>query len=1252
MRHLFALILYLFLPAVAFAQSGNADRDFLTALIEDNLSGAGRDVRISGFAGALSSRATLDEMTIADADGVWLTMRGVVLDWSRSALLSGRIEVRELTAEEIIIPRLPNSGETTPSPEATVFSLPDLPVSVNIGKLQVTRVALGAALFGQAAEVSLFGSIGLAGGAGKADISVTRTDGARGALTLVAGYQNEARQLDLNMQLSEGADGIVANLINLPGRPEIALSVTGSAPLENFTADVQLATDGQERLAGTVSFAARPVAGEAEGDVLQVFSADIGGDIAPVFAPAYRPFFGSEIRLVAAGQRDASGRLRLDTFRLTAQAIDLEGKLSVAPDGWPESLSLTGRIESADKQPVILPLTGPETSVGTMGLSITYDISKSDGWTGLLMLDQLQRDGIALGSAQLVGGGRILRGEGVAVGRVTADFDFVADGIDLDNADLMQALGENITGAASVRWVETQPLKISELRINGDDYALTANAVVMGLSSGFQTTGDARVTASDLGRFSGVAGRPLAGDATVDVAGTGTPLGGSFDLAIDVAGQGLGIGQAEVDRLLAGQSNLSIKARRDETGTYLERLHIDATALTATASGTLRTDSSTLAFKAALADVGVVTDALGGAVTLDGTAVQSGQVWTVKTAMTAPGDASADLDATLTTGAGGVVVSGNLDAVVANIAPYSSLAKRKLGGAVKLTLTGGAELAGQSFNVDADLTGQDLTIGQPDVDRLLRGDSVVSLVASGKDGALDIAAFDVKTPEITASANGAVAADASDIRFEARLRDIGLFTSDFSGQLVAQGRIGQQSGRWIVDTSAEGPGGTTARVSGSFAGDMRQADLDIAGQAPLALANRFIRPRTADGVARFDLSVNGPLSLSSVSGTVATDGGRLSAPTLRMALTDMNAQIALSGGSARISVTSPVDTGGQVTVSGAMSLSAPFNADLAIELAGVGLIDPALYKTTVDGRIAVVGPLTGGASISGALDLGQVDVQIPSTGFGPSGEIPEIEHLGESTASKRTRARAGLLGQTGQSADGAAEAFPVDLLIRAPNKIFIRGRGLDAELGGRLRLTGTTAALVPQGRFDLIRGRLDILGKRLVLSEGYAQLLGQFSPYLRLVAETDTGDVTVRIVIEGTADAPDISFLSSPDLPQDEVLARLLFGRGLSQISPLQAAQLAAAVGTLAGKGGVGIIGKLREGFGLDDFDVTTDEAGNVGLRAGKYLTEKIYTDVTVGADGTSEINLNLTITPSITAKGALGSDGNSGIGVFFERDY
>ena len=106
------------------------DRTFLEGLLEDNLSDAGRDVRVIGFAGALSSRATMQQMTIADDQGVWLTLNNAVLDWNRGALVRGRLEVNQLTAEELIVTRLPPStgGADLPTPEATGFALPDLPI--------------------------------------------------------------------------------------------------------------------------------------------------------------------------------------------------------------------------------------------------------------------------------------------------------------------------------------------------------------------------------------------------------------------------------------------------------------------------------------------------------------------------------------------------------------------------------------------------------------------------------------------------------------------------------------------------------------------------------------------------------------------------------------------------------------------------------------------------------------------------------------------------------------------------------------------------------------------------------------------------------------------------------------------------------------------------------------------------------------------------------------------------------------------
>jgi translocation and assembly module TamB len=298
--------------------------------------------------------------------------------------------------------------------------------------------------------------------------------------------------------------------------------------------------------------------------------------------------------------------------------------------------------------------------------------------------------------------------------------------------------------------------------------------------------------------------------------------------------------------------------------------------------------------------------------------------------------------------------------------------------------------------------------------------------------------------------------------------------------------------------------------------------------------------------------------------------------------------------------------------------------------------------------------LSGGARIAGTLTLGQTDVQVPSSGVGSLGDLPDIVHIGQSGSVQQTLDNAGVIepGTAEVSSSGGA-AFPLDITVNAPSRIFIRGRGLDAELGGSLSLGGTTANVIPVGQFSLIRGRLDILQQRFELAEGDASLQGDFAPYIRLVAETEARTGTqIRIVVEGPAEAPEVSFESTPQLPQDEVLAQLIFGRNLSEISPLQAVQLAAAVGTLAGRGGGGLIDGFRQELGLDDFDVTTDDDGNAAVRAGAYLSENVYTDVTINSEGETEINLNLDITSEITAKGTVDADGETSIGIFFERDY
>ena len=110
------LILLLLLPAPLIAQTADDDRGYLTNLIESSLSGADRTVTITGFEGALRSEARIAQMTIADAEGVWLTLEDLVLQWNRASLLRGAISVQQLRAGRMILSRAPVGGDSGPSP--------------------------------------------------------------------------------------------------------------------------------------------------------------------------------------------------------------------------------------------------------------------------------------------------------------------------------------------------------------------------------------------------------------------------------------------------------------------------------------------------------------------------------------------------------------------------------------------------------------------------------------------------------------------------------------------------------------------------------------------------------------------------------------------------------------------------------------------------------------------------------------------------------------------------------------------------------------------------------------------------------------------------------------------------------------------------------------------------------------------------------------------------------------------------------
>ncbi|MFN3937968.1 MAG: hypothetical protein ACK4KW_10340 [Gemmobacter sp.] len=594
MRVVLALIL-LCLPLAAVAQED--DRGFITRLLEENLSGEGRTVRLIGFEGALSSRARVAEISIADAEGVWLSLRGVEMQWNRSALLRGAVDIGEITAEEIDLPRPPLPVEgALPTPEATPFSLPQLPVSVSIGRIAAGTVRLGAPVLGREIAVSLDGSARLEDGAGAARLTIERVDQIRGRLVLDTAYSNETGVLRVALDVAEPEGGIAATALGLPGNPSVRLVVGGEGPLDDFTADVALATDEEDRLTGQVA-----LSGVEAG---RAFRADLAGDLAPLFLPAYRNFFGESVALSAEGVRRDDGVTDLSALRLETAQLALEGRARLAADGLPLFLDLDLNLAAGDGTLVRLPLTGDPLDLRQAHLRLGFDAGAGEDWSLDGEVIDLRGRGVEIGALRLDGSGRIARDGGAPL--VSGALELAATGLGFDDAGVTQALGSALAARTRFFWRAGEPLRLPDLMLEAGDLALAGDISVSDPGPALAIAGRVDAAAGDLSRFSTLAGRPLGGAGRIGWTGSFAPLSGALDGTLNVVGNGLSAGIAELDRLLSGESRITVSVARQEQGTHLRRLEIAAGPLSVRAQGWLRSTGSDLTAEFAFADLSVL----------------------------------------------------------------------------------------------------------------------------------------------------------------------------------------------------------------------------------------------------------------------------------------------------------------------------------------------------------------------------------------------------------------------------------------------------------------------------------------------------------------------------------------------------------------------------------------------------------------------------------------------------------------------
>ncbi|MDE2391932.1 MAG: translocation/assembly module TamB domain-containing protein, partial [Rhodospirillales bacterium] len=157
---------------------------------------------------------------------------------------------------------------------------------------------------------------------------------------------------------------------------------------------------------------------------------------------------------------------------------------------------------------------------------------------------------------------------------------------------------------------------------------------------------------------------------------------------------------------------------------------------------------------------------------------------------------------------------------------------------------------------------------------------------------------------------------------------------------------------------------------------------------------------------------------------------------------------------------------------------------------------------------------------------------------------------------------------------------------------------------------------------------------------------------------TTSNNGTASLIIGGTAAKPQISLSSSPPLPSDEVLSQLLFAQSTANLSPFQAASLAAALAQLSGiGGGLNPLDSVRNALGLDQLSLGSSASGAPTVQAGRYIAPGVYVGASQAASGQgTSANVEINLYKGLKLQSSTGTDStgqnSSSVGLSYQFNY
>jgi translocation and assembly module TamB len=481
-----------------------------------------------------------------------------------------------------------------------------------------------------------------------------------------------------------------------------------------------------------------------------------------------------------------------------------------------------------------------------------------------------------------------------------------------------------------------------------------------------------------------------------------------------------------------------------------------------------------------------------------------------------------------------------------------------------------------------------------------------------------------------------------------QMRNLGLHALDVAGS----GRLA--GGRTSLDATINAGTGNVVRVTGSapLAPD-GPLDVKVDGSLDARLANSMlsVSGRHAAGSLAIAFQLRGTMAKPQAQGTMRLSGGELRDDQTGFKLTGVTGTLVANGDTIRIDhFAGTTPNGGSIGATGEMRLDpgAGFPGSIRVTGQHAQLVANDILSATADMALTISGPLIQKPRVDGHITIVSMDISVPDRLGSVAAPIPGTKHLNPTPTA---RARLALMAKGHGAHVAPLFDATLALTISAASRIVVRGRGMYAELGGDLHVAGSARDPQVTGGFNLLRGSFTLLSSRLTFTRGAVRFHGDVMPDLDLVAETSTTGITARISVTGPAVQPTFQISSTPSLPEDEILSRVLFQRLSGSLTAFQAVELANAVGTLSGQADA--FEHIRRSLGVDSLDISSSATGGALVSATRAINDRVSVGVTTGARPQDNgVNLNYDLTRHVRLQAGVDASGGSSAGVGLDWEY